>query len=50
MKLNQKNGNTKWANSEGIETSQLKEYDVFNNISHKLNARLTDGYKATRSV
>ena len=50
MELDQKNGNTKWVHSEGIETSQLKQYDAFNILGYKLNALPPDGYKETWSA
>ena len=43
--LNRKNGNTKWVDSEGLKTSQLKEYYAFGDRGHKSTARPPDGYK-----
>ena len=35
MELNRMNGRTKWADYEGLETSQLKEHDVLiNDLGH----------------
>ena len=48
--LHRKIGNTKWADSEGLKTSQLNEYDVFNNLGHKSNARAPDGYMKILTV
>ena len=44
MELDRKNGNTKWADSEGRKTSQ-KEYDGFGDRGHKSTAIPPKGYK-----
>ena len=47
MELDRKNGNTKWAEYEDLETSQVKEYGVFHAHDHEINACSPEGYKKT---
>ena len=41
--IDEKNGNTKWQDSEKLEISQLMEYDTFKSLG--LNAPVPEGYK-----
>ena len=45
MELDRKNGNSKWADSEKIETDQLLEYEVFEDRGHRSIAKAPEGYK-----
>ena len=42
MFIDNKNGNTKWADSEALELQQLKDYDTFHSIGYK--APVPEGY------
>ena len=45
LELDRKNNNTKWADSEKVETDQLLEYEVFEDLGHHTTARAPEGYK-----
>ena len=45
LELDRKNNNTKWADSEKVETDQLLEYEVFEDLGHYTTAKAPEGYK-----
>jgi len=45
MELDKKNKNTKWRDSEKLETSQLLDYTVFHDYGPRHRARPPEGYK-----
>ena len=42
MKIDERDGNTKWADSEALETGQLNDYDCF--LDKGLGAPIPEGY------
>ncbi len=45
MKLDEKNGNSKWLDAEKLELSQVVDYGTFDN--HGKDGQLPSGYKIT---
>ena len=45
MELDQKNGNTKWADAEKLEIEQLQSYETFEDNGSKESATCPTGYK-----
>ena len=48
IRLDERNGNSKWKDSVKLERDQIDEYETFQDLGHKSVARVTQGYKKIR--
>ena len=48
VRLDERNGNTKYQDSTVLELQQMKDYETFIDIGHHTKAKIPDGYKRIR--